>query len=192
MSTLTIVLRVLCVAAFVGPMLLLRILKRHDRATAKVHQSSRDRAPLIANLAAVGVYVVSVLMSPGTSTSVAALPLALAGSVLALTGAGLIFKARIELGRAWHFLAETDATIGLVTTGPYRLVRHPIYLGLTLIAAGTALAFSCWAGLCVVVCGMVPTFAWRACREERLLSRTFGERYEAYRQQTKIIVPLLL
>jgi protein-S-isoprenylcysteine O-methyltransferase Ste14 len=43
-----------------------------------------------------------------------------------------------------------------------------------------------------VLSGMVPTFAWRACAEEKLLSRTFGERYEVYRQRTKMIIPHLI
>jgi protein-S-isoprenylcysteine O-methyltransferase Ste14 len=39
---------------------------------------------------------------------------------------------------------------------------------------------------------IVPSFAWRARVEERLLSRTFGERYAAYQQRTKLIIPYLL
>ncbi len=44
----------------------------------------------------------------------------------------------------------------------------------------------------IVLCGIVPTFAWRARAEEKLLSRAFGERYAAYRQRTKMIIPHLL
>jgi protein-S-isoprenylcysteine O-methyltransferase Ste14 len=40
--------------------------------------------------------------------------------------------------------------------------------------------------------GIVPTLAWRARAEEKLLSRAFGERYDVYRQQTKMIIPHLL
>jgi hypothetical protein len=43
-----------------------------------------------------------------------------------------------------------------------------------------------------VLSGLVPTFAWRARADEELLSRTFGERYEADRQRTKMIIPYLL
>jgi protein-S-isoprenylcysteine O-methyltransferase Ste14 len=80
---------------------------------------------------------------------------------------------------------------GLVTTGPYRLVRHPIYLGLALLAAGDALAFGSWPALMIVLSGIVPTFAWRARAEETLLSRTFGERYALYRKHSKTIIPHL-
>jgi protein-S-isoprenylcysteine O-methyltransferase Ste14 len=85
-----------------------------------------------------------------------------------------------------------DQGAGLVTTGPYRLVRHPIYLGLAATATGQALAFGSWPALLAVVCGIVPTFVWRAHAEEKVLSRTFGERYAVYKQRTKMIVPHLL
>jgi protein-S-isoprenylcysteine O-methyltransferase Ste14 len=81
---------------------------------------------------------------------------------------------------------------GLVTTGPYRLVRHPIYLGLALLALGQALAFASWSALTIVVFGIVPTFAWRARAEEKLLSRVLGERFAVYRRRTKMIIPYLL
>lgn len=83
-----------------------------------------------------------------------------------------------------------DQGTGLVTTGPYRLVRHPIYLGLAVLAMGEVLAFSSWPAFLIVLCGIVPTFAWRARAEETLLSRAFGERYDLYRRQTKMIIPL--
>jgi protein-S-isoprenylcysteine O-methyltransferase Ste14 len=79
-----------------------------------------------------------------------------------------------------------------VTTGPYRLVRHPIYLGLTLLAAGNALSFGNAAAFLVLTFGIVPTFAWRAGVEERELGRTFGEAFAVYRRRTRMIIPHLL
>ena len=118
--------------------------------------------------------------------------LALSGCLLALAGAGLVFRSRIELGPAWSFLPEADQDAGLVTTGPYRLVRHPIYLGFTLLTLGEALAFGSWPAFLVVLSAIAPTFAWRARAEEILLSRIFGERYATYRRATKMIIPYLL
>ena len=85
-----------------------------------------------------------------------------------------------------------DHATGLVTTGPYRLVRHPIYLGLALLVMGEALAFGSWPALMIVLSGIVPTFAWRARAEEKLLRRTFAERYALYQQRTRMIIPRLL
>ena len=121
-----------------------------------------------------------------------ALPLALSGCLLAVAGAALVLRSRIELGPAWSFVPKADQGTGLVTSGPYRLVRHPIYLGLALLAMGEALAFGSWPALMIVLSGIVPTFAWRASAEEQLLDRTFGERYAVYRQRTKMIIPHVL
>jgi protein-S-isoprenylcysteine O-methyltransferase Ste14 len=81
---------------------------------------------------------------------------------------------------------------GFVTTGPYRHVRHPIYLGLSTLALGQALAFASWPAFVVLSAGIVPTFYWRAAAEEKLLTATFGERYARYRTQTKMIIPHVL
>jgi protein-S-isoprenylcysteine O-methyltransferase Ste14 len=70
-----------------------------------------------------------------------ALPLALLGCLLALAGAALVVRSRAELGPAWSFVPKAVQSTGLVMTGPYRLVRHPICLGLALLAMGGALAF---------------------------------------------------
>jgi protein-S-isoprenylcysteine O-methyltransferase Ste14 len=101
-------------------------------------------------------------------------------------------RSQAELGSAWSFAPKADQSTGLVTTGPFRLVRHPIYLGLALLTMGEALAFGNWPALFIALSGIVPTLAWRARAEEKLLSRTFGERYEVYRQRTKMIIPHLL
>jgi protein-S-isoprenylcysteine O-methyltransferase Ste14 len=191
MSTLVIVLRIVSLLAFAGPMLL-AVTRCCGGPKTRARQSGSDRAPLVANLAAFGLYVPSLLVFSGSLTGSTALMLASSGSLLAITGAALVLRARAELGAAWSFVPTADQGTGLITTGPYRLVRHPIYLGLALLAMGQALAFGSWPALMIVLSGIVPTFAWRARAEEKLLSRTFGERYVAYRLQTKVIIPYLL
>ena len=83
-----------------------------------------------------------------------------------------------------------DRGAGLVTTGPYRRVRHPIYLGFVGLAMGQAIAFGSWQACLIVLCGVVPTFMWRARAEEVLLGRAFGESDAMYRRQTWMIFPL--
>ena len=190
MSTLVIALRTVSLLAFAGPMLLVR--RRHGEPRTRARQASGSRAPVVANLSAFGLFILSLLIFSGSSEAPTALPLALTGCVLALAGASLVLSARARLGPAWSLVPKADQGTGLVTAGPYRLVRHPIYAGLALLAVGQALAFGSWPALLVVLSGIVPTFAWRARAEEQLLSRTFGERYEVYRQRTRMIVPYIL
>jgi protein-S-isoprenylcysteine O-methyltransferase Ste14 len=189
MSTLVIVLRTVSLLALAGPMLL-GLSGREPRTRAR--QGGANPAPVVANLAAFGLFFPSLMIFSGSSESSMALLLASLGSLLAVAGTALVVRSRAELGPAWSFVPKADQETGLVTTGPYRLVRHPIYLGLILLAVGEALAFSSWPALFIALSGIVPTFAWRARAEEKLLSRTFGEHYEIYRQRTKMIIPHLL
>ena len=110
-----------------------------------------------------------------------ALLLASLGSILAVAGAGLVLRSRVAVGRAWSLGPVADQATGLITTGPYRRVRHPIYLGLALLAMGNALALSSWPATLIVLGEIFPTLAWRAHAEEAVLSQTFGERYAGTR-----------
>jgi len=147
---------------------------------------------VVANLAAFGLFFPSLLVFSGSPAGSTALLLASSGSLLAIAGVAVVLRSRIEIGPAWSFVPKADRGTELVTTGPYRFVRHPIYLGLALLAMGEALAFGSWPALMIVLSGIVPTFAWRARAEEKLLSRTFGEGYAVYQQRTKMIIPHLL
>ena len=188
MSTLVIVLRSITLLAVAGPMTL-RVRGRPREDGTRPRQSGTARAPVVANFIAFGAFFPSLLIFSGSSNASLALPLAISGCLLGVAGAALVVRSRAALGAAWSFVPRAHRATGLVTTGPYRLVRHPIYLGLILLALGQALAFGSWIAAAVVLAGIVPTFAWRAAAEETLLSRTFGERYLLYCRQTKMIIP---
>jgi protein-S-isoprenylcysteine O-methyltransferase Ste14 len=191
MSTLVIVLRILPLLAFAVAMLL-ALPGRCGGPRARSRRSGGDRAPLVANLAAFGLYLPSLVAFSGSPVGSTALLLAASGALLAVAGAALVLRSRAELGLAWSFVPKVDQGAGLVTTGPYRLVRHPIYLGLALLALGEAVAFVSWPALVIVLCGIVPTLAWRARAEEKVLGQAFGERYAVYQRRTKILIPYVL
>ena len=191
MSTLVIVLRTVSLLAFAGPMLL-GVGGRLGEPKTRARRSIGGRAPVVANLAAFGLFFPSLIIPSGSANGLTALLLASLGSLLAVSGAAVVLKSRAELGPAWSFVPKAGEETGLVTTGLYGLVRHPIYLGLALLAVGQAFAFSSWPAFLIVLSGIVPTFAWRARAEEALLSRTFGKRYALYKEQTKMIIPYLL
>jgi protein-S-isoprenylcysteine O-methyltransferase Ste14 len=74
----------------------------------------------------------------------------------------------------------------LVTTGLYRVIRHPSYLGLLVNSLGWALAFRSGLGLLLTAL-LIPPLVARA--EERLLRSQFGGEYEAYRTRTSRLIP---
>jgi protein-S-isoprenylcysteine O-methyltransferase Ste14 len=77
----------------------------------------------------------------------------------------------------------------LVTSGPYHLVRHPIYSGILLAGVGTAVALS-WLWLIAVVLAGVY-FIYSAKVEERNMATQFPEAYPAYRRSTKMFIPFI-
>ena len=78
----------------------------------------------------------------------------------------------------------------LVTSGPYRAVRHPIYSGLLAALLGTALVINL-VGL-IIVPIFVGYFYYSASVEERNLTATFPTTYPAYRASTKMLIPFIL
>jgi protein-S-isoprenylcysteine O-methyltransferase Ste14 len=81
--------------------------------------------------------------------------------------------------------AEPD----LVTTGPYRFVRHPIYSGILLGLIGTSLAITLWGLIAAALVGAF--FAYSATREEKFLTGQFPDSYPAYKTRTKMLVPFI-
>jgi protein-S-isoprenylcysteine O-methyltransferase Ste14 len=114
-----------------------------------------------------------------------------AGLGLALFAMGLAFAiwARLHIGRNWGTPMSQKADPELVTSGPYRLVRHPIYTGILVAGIGTAVALS-WTWLIFVALAGVY-FIYSATVEERYLAQEFPETYPVYRSSTKMLVPFI-
>jgi protein-S-isoprenylcysteine O-methyltransferase Ste14 len=78
----------------------------------------------------------------------------------------------------------------LVTTGPYRTVRHPIYSGILLAVIGTGVAVSVyWLVLAALLGGY---FVYSAVMEERYLAERFPDTYPEYKRTTKMLIPFVL
>ncbi|MBI1180119.1 MAG: DUF1295 domain-containing protein [Alphaproteobacteria bacterium] len=119
------------------------------------------------------------------------LPASLGWSMLAVTVAGfaVAWWARLHLGRYWSATVGRKAAHKVVDTGPYRLVRHPIYTGIILSFAALAAERGSAAALLGLVL-LVFSFWLKARLEERFLRRELGaEAYDAYRRRTPMLVP---
>jgi protein-S-isoprenylcysteine O-methyltransferase Ste14 len=110
---------------------------------------------------------------------------------VAVTAAGLGFSvwARIHLGRNWSGSVTVKEGHELVRTGPYRRVRHPIYTGVILGIAGTALALDNW-GVPVALVAVVLAFVRKLHLEEARMTETFPD-YANYRRETAALFPFI-
>jgi protein-S-isoprenylcysteine O-methyltransferase Ste14 len=108
---------------------------------------------------------------------------------LATIGFAFCWWARIHLGRMWSSSVARKAGHHIVDTGPYALVRHPIYTGIIIAAAATAALEAdtiAFAGLALVITG----FWIKARLEERFLRNELGaEVYDTYARRTGMLFP---
>ena len=112
------------------------------------------------------------------------------GLVLFVLGLAFAIWARLHIGRNWGTPMTQKAEPELVTSGPYRLVRHPIYSGILTAGIGTGVALS-WLWLPVVALAGIY-FLYSATVEERFLSEQFPDDYPLYKRSTKMLVPFVL
>lgn len=153
----------------------------------KAVKPRRRRAPF-AGFTAVSVVVLFAFGNGSLtihSTAVAAV-----GTLVFASGIALAVWARLHLGRNWGMPMTEKEDPELVTSGPYRLIRHPIYSGLLVALIGTTLVTSPL-GLMVVVL-MGGYFGYCASVEERSLRAAFPAEYPAYSANTKMLVPFVL
>jgi len=118
-------------------------------------------------------------------------PPALAWAMIPVACAGFAFTwwARIHLGRLWSSSVGRKAEHHIVDTGPYGIVRHPIYTGILLSFFASLLLRPGWLGLAAAVV-MTASFVVKLRLEERFLSAELGaEAYAAYRRRVPMLVP---
>jgi len=113
-----------------------------------------------------------------------------AGAIVQAAFILLAIWARRHLGRNWSRAVRVGANHELVQTGPYRLLRHPIYTAMLGMFLGTAISASQYHAL--VGFGVLGVAYLRKIRlEEKILQQTFGAGYDVYRRDTWALVPLV-
>jgi protein-S-isoprenylcysteine O-methyltransferase len=112
---------------------------------------------------------------------------------LALTAAGLGFAilARLWIGRNWSGTITIKEQHELIQGGPYRIVRHPIYTGLSLAYLGTAIVYGELRGLAGFALLLVG-FSLKLRMEESFMLQQFGNTYLDYKRRVKALVPFVV
>jgi protein-S-isoprenylcysteine O-methyltransferase Ste14 len=113
------------------------------------------------------------------------------GLAIAFIGLAIAFWARYLLGANWSATVQQKSEHTLITAGPYKFVRHPIYSGLLLMFSGHALIVGDWRAIIAVLIVFV-SFWFKLRKEERLMQTLFGEQYIRYLNVTKALVPGIL
>ncbi len=118
-----------------------------------------------------------------------AAPLRWAMLVFVLSGLTFAWWARLHLGRLWSGWIARKENHRIVMTGPYAIVRHPIYAGICAALLATAVAQAhllAWIGACLICLA----FTMRAHLEERFLRAELGpSTYDAYARRVPMLIP---
>ena len=118
------------------------------------------------------------------------LPVRIPAYALTSSGLATLIWARWSLGRNWSAIVTFRVGHELVQSGPYRLVRHPIYTGMLLMVAGTATVLGNLAGLLSFAICFLGHW-WKLRREEALLTKHFPDTYPGYMARTKALIPFI-
>lgn len=111
--------------------------------------------------------------------------------ILAIASVWLGLSAVKTLGKQWNIKAQIIEGHELITTGPYKIVRHPIYSALfgLLIVTGYSMTLL-WAFIIAIVFYFIGTI-FRTRVEEQLLIQHFGDQYEKYKKKVPAIIPFI-
>lgn len=112
------------------------------------------------------------------------------GLLLFALGLGFAIWARIHIGNNWGTPMTQKYHPELVTSGPYHLVRHPIYSGILVAGTGTAVALN-WLWMIAVALAAIY-FIYSASVEEHYMTSQFPESYPKYKGSTKMLLPFIL
>ncbi len=159
-------------------------------SAAGVKKGTRPRLAVIPRLLIIVLIVLFKLAFNGHFHTVHSQILHVVGLVFLLGGLGLAVWARVYLGRNWGMPMTQKDEPELVTSGPYQLVRHPIYSGILLAMLGTSLALTLYWLIAFVVASVY--FIYSATVEERIMATSFPATYPGYRTKTKMLVPFVL
>ena len=138
----------------------------------------RDRGTRILIALTLGAAIATAVAAPSAPSLLAV------GVVVMWLGLALRVWAIAALGGDFRTTVEVEPGQAVVSTGPYRWVRHPSYTGLLLIAAGLGFARGAWVSLAICVLLLLPALVRRMHVEEAELDHVLGDAYRSYQSST--------
>jgi protein-S-isoprenylcysteine O-methyltransferase Ste14 len=118
------------------------------------------------------------------------MPVRLAGLAIAIASAAFAAWAMWSLGKSYGIRMDLFEGHRLVTGGPYRFTRHPMYLGIVSFHVGATLAMESLALLVITVAYVIPFTAMRIRAEDSVLAQGFGKDFRSFAGRVPALVPL--
>jgi protein-S-isoprenylcysteine O-methyltransferase Ste14 len=115
--------------------------------------------------------------------------LSIVGLVIFAAGIVCFVAARQELGRNWSQTVSAKHEHELVTSGPYRYVRHPMYGAGLVACVGAAIVVG--GPFVFMILTLLPIFLWRVGAEDKLMTAQFPTQYPEYMQHTRALIPFV-
>jgi len=113
------------------------------------------------------------------------------GIVVFWAGEALRVWSKVALGRYFTYSVMTSSDQPVITSGPYRFLRHPSYSGMLLISIGAGAAWGNWLGLGVLTLMTLVGLTYRIYVEEKALLEELGDRYRTYAEHHKRLIPFV-
>lgn len=143
------------------------------------------------------LFIVLIIWYLNTNTGSAFLPIPLDNIFISLTGfivmcigLGFACLARIHLGKNWSSIPEVKKEHTLIKSGPYQIVRHPIYTGFLVGIIGSALMIGSFLFLYIFIVVLI-VFIIKIRIEEKLMLNRFPDEYTQYKKDVKALIPYI-
>jgi protein-S-isoprenylcysteine O-methyltransferase Ste14 len=162
-----------------------RVVRRQNRPSRVIHLTVMTAALLLLFSRSTRVWLLGARLFPEQSW------IGWAGLCITVAGCAFAVWARVLLGSNWSATVTVKQDHELIRSGPYALVRHPVYSGFLFAILGTSLALGEVRGVIALALAFAGWFV-KARTEERFLLEQFGDAYARYCREVRQLIPFIL
>jgi len=160
----------------------------------RAEATKRDRGSLIVLRICVIPAIILLVLSPRIAPAAEIRPplvSVVAGIVIFSAGEAMRVSAKVALGRYFTYTVQTSSDQPVITSGPYRFLRHPSYTGILLIVIGAGAVWGNWLGLGALTLMSLAGVSYRIHVEENALLDELGDSYRSYAEHHKRLIPFV-